>query len=210
MEDRKLTEKESIELITSMINRTKERYIGSGNMMLMWGYLILAVTVLVWILVTTTQNTAWNWLWFAIPFVGGIATPLMARSENRRRGVTTYSDVITSRLWTIFGLSEIALILMCLIPALCFAVNCWAAMLVYSLIAASFAEIVQGIIVKENSLVAGGGIGLFLGVLTLCFAVGRVTLYGDWFLPLFMLGFVCMMIIPGHILNYKMRSNEGA
>ena len=52
MEDRKLTEKESIELITSMINRTKERYIGSGNMMLMWGYLILAVTVLVWFLPT--------------------------------------------------------------------------------------------------------------------------------------------------------------
>lgn len=206
MEDKKLTGIESIELITSMINRTKERYIGSGNIMLLWGYLIVAVTVLVWVLVATTGNPAWNWLWFAIPFVGGIATPLMARREKLRKGVTTYSDMITDRLWTLFGLSEIILILLCLVAALCFAVDCWAAMLVYSFIVAAFAEIVQGIVVREKSLVIGGGIGLFLGMLTLCCVVGCVTLNADWFLPLFMLGFVCMMIIPGHILNYKMRS----
>lgn len=50
MEDKKLTGIESIELITSMINRTKERYIGSGNIMLLWGYLVVAVTVLVWVM----------------------------------------------------------------------------------------------------------------------------------------------------------------
>lgn len=205
MEDKKLTGIESIELITSMINRTKERYIGSGNIMLLWGYLVVAVTVLVWVMFEITHNPAWNWLWFAIPFVGGIATPLMARREKLRKGVTTYSDMITDRLWTLFGLSEMVLIVLCLIAAYCFAVNCWAAMLVYSFIVAAFAEIVQGIVVKEKSLVAGGGIGLFLGMLTLCCVVGRVPLYADWFLPLFMLGFVCMMIVPGHILNYKMR-----
>ena len=47
MEDRKLTEKESIEVITSMIERTKDRYIGNGNIMLMWGYLCVAVSALV-------------------------------------------------------------------------------------------------------------------------------------------------------------------
>ena len=39
MEERKLTEKESLEVITTMIARTRERYIGDGNIMLMWGYL---------------------------------------------------------------------------------------------------------------------------------------------------------------------------
>ena len=32
MEDKKLTEQESLELITTMIHRTRERYIGDGNM----------------------------------------------------------------------------------------------------------------------------------------------------------------------------------
>lgn len=39
MEDKKISERESLELITAMIRRTKERYIGDGNIMLMWGYL---------------------------------------------------------------------------------------------------------------------------------------------------------------------------
>lgn len=36
MEDRKLTEKESLEVIASMIARTKQCYIGNGNILLMW------------------------------------------------------------------------------------------------------------------------------------------------------------------------------
>lgn len=40
MEERKITESESIEIITSMISRTKARLVkGSGNILLMWGYL---------------------------------------------------------------------------------------------------------------------------------------------------------------------------
>lgn len=203
MEEKRLTESESIEIITSMINRTKDRYIGSGNIMLMWGYLVVAVTILVWVMIDTTHNPLWNWLWFMIPVIGGIATPLMARKEKRERGVTTYSDMISSRLWTMFGLSEAVLILVCLVAQLGFGVNSWISMMVYSFIVAAFAEIVQGIILKENSLVVGGSLGLFLGMITLCSAVGNMTLYADIFLPIFMLGFVVMMIIPGHVLNYK-------
>lgn len=36
MEEIKLTEKESLEVITSMIARTKQRYVGDGRIMLMW------------------------------------------------------------------------------------------------------------------------------------------------------------------------------
>lgn len=38
MEERQLTEKESLEVTTSMIARTKQRYIEDGRIMLMWGY----------------------------------------------------------------------------------------------------------------------------------------------------------------------------
>lgn len=50
MEKKKLTHQESIDIIAEMIFRTKERYIGDGNIMLMWGYLTVAVTILVWVL----------------------------------------------------------------------------------------------------------------------------------------------------------------
>ena len=58
MEEKKMTERESLELITAMINRTRERYIGDGNILLMWGYLTVIVTALVWIMLFATHNPA--------------------------------------------------------------------------------------------------------------------------------------------------------
>lgn len=60
-----MTEKESLALITEMISRTKERYIGDGNIMLMWGYLTVCVSVLVWVMIALTHNPVWNYLWFS-------------------------------------------------------------------------------------------------------------------------------------------------
>ncbi|MBJ2184071.1 MAG: hypothetical protein JFR38_06095 [Muribaculaceae bacterium] len=203
MEDRKLTEKESLEVITSMIARTKAKYLGSGNILLMWGYLIAITSILVWALLAATHHNAWNWLWFAIPAVGVPATIVMSRKEQQVNGVTTSFDKITSRMWTIFGVSEIVLTFVCLAFAFLGGVNCWAAMLVYSLILAPGTEIAQGLIFKENSLVGGGAAGLIVGIITICCVVGGIPLAANWYMPLFILAWVCMMIIPGHIINSK-------
>lgn len=204
MEDKKLTEKESLEVITSMIARTKARYLGSGYILLMWGYLIVFVSILVWILLATTRQNVWNWLWFAIPVIGIPTTSIMARQDEKRGdGVVTYSDKITSRLWNIFGVSEIVLTLVCLGFSVIGDVKCWGAMLVYTLIAAPFAEIAQGLIVKEKCLTWGGIVGLAVGMVTVCCAVGGIPLSANWFMPLFIPIWVAMMIVPGHIINHK-------
>ena len=202
MEEKKLTEKESLELITSMIARTKTRYLGSRNM-LMWGYLVVITTISVWVLLATTHNPVWNWLWFAIPIIGFPTTSMMARRQQRHRGVTSYSDKVTSRLWTIIGISEIVLIIMCLGFSLVGEIDCWGAMLVYPILMVSGAEIAQGLIVRENSLIYGGIFGLLVGMITICCEVGEVPFRVNWYMPLFIIAVVAMMIIPGHILSNK-------
>lgn len=203
MEDRKLTEKESIEVITSMIARTKARYLGSGKILLMWGYLVTIISILVWALLLNTQQNVWNWLWFAIPLIGCPATMIMSRKEQLESGAVTCFDKITSRMWIIFGLSEIVLTLICLSFALIGGINCWSAMLVYSIVVAPGAEIAQGLIVKEKSLIYGGMAGMAIGLVTICCVAGGIPLYASWYMPLFILAWVSMMIIPGHILNGK-------
>ena len=202
MEEKKLTEKESLELIASMISRTKTRYLGSRKM-LMWGYLVVITAISVWVLVATTHNLVWNWLWFAIPVIGFPSTSMMAHRQQRYRGVTSYSDKITSRLWTIFGISEIVLIIMCLGFYLLGETDCSGAILVYSILMTSGAEIAQGLIVRENSLIYGGIIGLLVGMITVCCIVGDIPLNVNWYMPLFILTWIAMMIIPGHILSKK-------
>ena len=203
MTEKQLTEKESLEVITSMIARTKERYVGDGRILLMWGYLDVAVAVLVWVLVLSTHNHAWHWLWFAIPLIGYPATVVMSRNKQRVRGVTTYSDKISSKLWTFVGLSELAAVCLCSVFHFGFGINCWFTLMVYSLIAVPLAVAIQGAIIKEGSFVFGGSLGLLIGLFTLCCVVGRVALIGAWVGPLFILTFIAIMIIPGHALNYK-------
>ena len=208
MEDKKLTEKESLELITSMIQRTRERYIGDGNIMLMWGYLSVAVGALVWIMLLKTHNPAWNWLWFAIGVVGGIATPIMSKKSEKKNGVKSYSDKITSQIWMVVGLSALVATLFCFVFSLMGLHNVWRMMFAFALIIVPMAEIAQGIVVKEKSFVFGGAVGLCIGIFTVCCIAGNVPLVASWFLPLYMLAFICMMIIPGHIINHKAKQQR--
>ena len=61
---------------------------------------------------------------------------------------------------------------------------------------------------KETSLIVGGAIGLFAGLFTEACIAGDVELYASWYMPLFIIAFVAMMIIPGHILNHKARKEK--
>lgn len=203
MEDRKLTEKESLEVITSMIARTKQRYIGDGNIMLMWGYLCVAVAAAIWILTACTHNGAWSWLWFLIWIIGGTATPIMAKKHQIESHVKTYSDKVTSRIWSAVGFSGIAAVFICLAFLLLGGKDAWASMFVFAMVIVPFAEIAQGIVIGEKSLIAGGAVGLFAGLLVTCCIAAGVPLYFNMIIPLFMIAFICMMVIPGHILNHK-------
>ena len=203
-----MTEKESLEIITKMIERTKVRYsLGDGNILLMWGYLIVVVSLLVWGLLWLTRNNVCNWCWFLIPLVGGIATPLMAKKKHEAGAAISYSDRIISRLWTAVGLSFLLLTIFCLFFTYALSVDCWVAMLVYCLIVTPAAEMVNGIVLKEASMQWGGAIALVIGLFTLCCVTGGIVLYASWFMPLFIIAFIVMMIIPGHIINRKASRN---
>ncbi len=204
MEERKITEAESIEIIASMISRTKDRLVkGCGDILLMWGYLIIAVAALIWMLLLTTHNPAVNWLWFLIWLIGGIATPIMAKRKRREKGVMSYTDRLTSNMWSVVGWAAIASVSLSLGFLLIGGKDSWSMMLAFALIIVPMTEIIQGLIIKEKSLIAGGGIGLLIGLFTMCCISAHIALMATWFMPLFIIAFAAMMILPGHILNSK-------
>lgn len=209
MEEKKITSLEGMAIINEMIQRSKtRRFIGDGNILLMWGYLVVGVAALVWILIDLTHNPAMNWFWYLIWIIGGIATPIMARKRREKAGVTTYADKIGNAVWTTVGLSAIALTLICLGFFLFTGTDTWSSMLMLPLLIVGFAEIVQGVAIREKSLIWGGGIGIVSGLVTLCCIAGGIALYAGWFMPMFIMSFALMMILPGHILNYKSRKER--
>ena len=86
MEDRKISQAESLAIITEMIDRTKSHsHLCNGSILLLWGYLsvavALAVAILLWL---TNGHPAANWLWFLIWIVGGTFSPVLARRHRVR------------------------------------------------------------------------------------------------------------------------------
>lgn len=75
MEERKLNEKESLELIAQMIQNTKNRLeTNCGMPFLFWGYTTLFVSLLIWVSGSNYQK-----LLLAIPMV---LTPYHRRNRN--------------------------------------------------------------------------------------------------------------------------------
>lgn len=150
----------------------------------------------------------WNWLWFLIWIIGGIVAPIKAKKQQREKGFKNYSDTLTSRIWSTVGFSAIAATAICLAFLLVKGIDAWPMMLAFALIIVPFAEVAQGIVFKETTLIVGGAIGLFAGLFTEACIAGDVELYASWYMPLFIIAFVAMMIIPGHILNHKARKEK--
>lgn len=98
MEDRKLNEKESLELIARMIQNSKRNMqLGNGNLFLLWGYISIVTAVVVLVLVEVTGNPRWNWMWFAVPIIGMPFNLYLHKKHPRR--VLTYTDRVLGSVW---------------------------------------------------------------------------------------------------------------
>ena len=108
VEKEDLNERESLELITRMIQNTKCRMAENAGMpFLLWGYMTVAVSLLVWFMLKQTGNADWNYLWFLLPLVAFPGTLWSGR--KRKKMVRTYVDRIIGYVWTVFGLSAFLL-----------------------------------------------------------------------------------------------------
>ena len=84
MENKKLNEQESLALITQMIQNSKKGLVvGSGNSFLFWGYLTLAVSIAIFLLLYITGNQSWFWLGIVIPVIGCLYTYWVARRNGK-------------------------------------------------------------------------------------------------------------------------------
>jgi len=131
----------------------------------------------------------------------------MSKKKAVKKGAKTYTDIIISRLWTIVGYSAIGFTIGCLFLLLARGIDAWSAMFILAMIIVPFAEIANGIVLNESSCIYGGALGLLAGMFITCCIAGGVALSAVWFMPVFIAAFICMMIIPGHVINHKAKRN---
>lgn len=203
MEDKKLTEKESIELISRMIKQSSNHLDkGSGNIFLVWGYVCAAVSMLVYGVLSFTLNPLYSLLYLLIPVVGGIVQAIVYKRTDRSDGrVESFASYVIGKTWN--TLSPIFFIAMVPCVYYMFSSNhsiAWIALFVLGLMLPGIGTTITGHVLKKKVLIFGGYIGIVIGVIVLCESMINPTFGVVWCL-IFAVTYVFMMIIPGHYLN---------
>lgn len=73
MEEKNISEKESLELISQMIQHTQKRItVGSGNPFIVWGVITIVVSTVVGLAILLTGNWMWMLGYSAIPVLGWV------------------------------------------------------------------------------------------------------------------------------------------
>lgn len=191
MEEKRLNEKESLELIAQMIRNTQQKLEkGNGLPFLTWGYTTVAVSVLVWYLFSSTGNPHWNYLWFLIPVIG---FPTMMRTiRKQEKGVKTYIDKIIGYVWIAFGIAGLAVSTS--------AIFLWNLPILFIIVLMmGTGTAITGMIIRFKPIISSGFAGILLSFLCL-------IVKGYESILVFALIFLVMMVIPGHILNWKGRN----
>ena len=202
MEDKELNEKESLELITRMIQNSRKnlQMAGFGNQFLLWGYLCTVVPLAIFVMLTVTRNQDWNYLFLLIP---GVGFPVLARQNLKRDRalVKTYTDNVLDKIWRVLFGAGVATATFVSVYF-----GNLAVMLPIVLICCAIGTAITGEILKNKWMSNAGLWSFCLGV---CILAKPTASPEGWYPQylIFAICFVCMFVIPGHRLNREAKGN---
>ena len=196
MEERNLTQNESLEIITNMIKETRNNLEkDGGSIYLLWGYVWLFVSLAIYFLLMKTCDYRIQWLWFTIPLIGYPGMIYLLKKE--KRGATTFAGRVIGNIWIVIGVVAALLSLYMFIDYNAFPILFTMALLINTGVA------ISGLIIKFKPIIVAGFLGILLSFVIL-------ILSGLDQILIFSLFAVIMRIIPGHILNSASRKSQKA
>ena len=193
MEDKQLNAAESIALISRMIDNTRNRMVrNSGRPFLVWGYVTVFTTLLVMGAVYYFQDPKWNILWMVLPVLGALLMWL-TRDKHTEGKVSTFVDRVINNVWMVTGLTAWFVSMLTLFSQIRLPI------LFIILLLMGLATALTGLVTRFRLCVVSGMVSALL-LAPVCLFIGGI----DQCL-IFAAVFAVMMVIPGHILDFKCR-----
>ena len=205
MENNNFTEAQSLELITSMINDTRHRLArNSGTPFLIWGYTTVAIALLNCVTTYLQLSHYWNFSWFAIPFIGWIGMMLFYKKDKGARNII---DRVISIIWCVLSVAYLWIFIGSTVYR--------APILYYTILLMGVGTLITGLVLRHRTTQCCG-IGAMICSLAYPFSIylihksdiATITMLQSWAwieIAYFAAIFFVMMVVPGHILNYKYR-----
>ena len=107
-QNKEMTAQQSLQLISDSFNKSrKEILCNSANYFVLWGILLTAISLAIYLLWHLTDKPQWNFLWFAMPVIGYPLAALVGKS-NAPIPQNEVSKMLGG-VWTVFGTFSLAL-----------------------------------------------------------------------------------------------------
>jgi hypothetical protein len=102
--DKPFSEKESLDLIATMINQAKHAYHDTGLSAIMWGSVVAFCSLVKFTQLQFNYNLPYNFDIYWLTVIAIIPQIFISKKENKERRVTTYDDTYMNYIWLAFGI----------------------------------------------------------------------------------------------------------
>ena len=200
MEERKLNEKESLELIAQMIQNSKKNLqVGRGNQFILWGWLGAITSLAVMAMLMWTKNPMWNWLWFAIPVIGWPV--MMWQMKKEEKPVVTFTDKVMIATWRTIGTIGMLSILL-----MAFMAHNSHLIIPCTILLVGVGSTISGAVLDNKRIQSWTSI-TFGAAMVISLRLVFVDNAPIWNHITFAIAFIGMLVIPGYILNKEAKKH---
>jgi len=178
---------ESLQLIQSMITKTKDAVAVDSFYLLFWGWLVFACCVVEYVLMVYFKYPYHSFVWWAMP-LGGIVSATYSTRQARKRKSTTYIEEALGYLWIAIAIAFFVMVFINIIS------EAWKTAFTYYIMMYAIGTFVSGKLIRFRPLVIGGLLNFILAAVSIKFNFANQLLIGA-------LAILTSYIIPGHLLR---------
>lgn len=185
---------ESLQLIQSMITKTKDAVAVDSFYLLFWGWLVFVCCVVEYVLMVYFKYPYHSFVWWTMP-VGGIVSAVYSTRQAKKRKSTTYIEEALGYLWIAIGVAFFVMVFINVIS------DAWKTAFTYYILMYAIGTFVSGKLIRFQPLVIGGLLNFILAAVSIKFNFADQLLIGA-------VAILTSYIIPGHLLRIRHNSKK--
>jgi hypothetical protein len=105
MNQKELSQEDSLRIIQGMIALAKSKINDSGFHFLLWGCLVIAASISQYFMIQSGMGNESNWVWFIMGIIGAPIAIVYERRKDRKGKTTGKFDKMYGYLWMGFGIT---------------------------------------------------------------------------------------------------------
>ncbi|MFZ6025603.1 MAG: hypothetical protein ACOYVG_14225 [Bacteroidota bacterium] len=188
-QEKQFSPEESLQLIQSMITKTKDAVAVDSFYLLFWGWLVFTCCVVEYVLMIFLKYQYHSFVWFTMP-LGGIVSAVYSTRQAKKRTSVTYIEEALGYLWIAIGMSFFIMVFINVVS------DAWKTAFTYYILMYAIGTFVSGKLIRFRPLVIGGISNFLLAAVSIKFNFANQLLIGA-------LAILISYIIPGHLLRIR-------